>query len=191
MSAFTIPANWNSVEKIRDRKAKGETFADVDRLLCDCVHRFIKKNGELFGDFEELKAEACRIYTWAYEKWTPARSKFTHYLRWIVDKQLLEVKRRCATKHGRLPLSRMPEDMDFSLPYVRDFDLGMFADSLSEDAGEVLLMIFGNRETGVSLKDTAAHDPNEVLPLLKEYLRDIGWASSRIAESFAEIRRAL
>lgn len=168
--------------------AINSTFADVELLVYDTVHRFIEKHG---GTFDEWIGDAHEAFMSAYESYTPGKSSFSYHVRYRVYKRLQEMYRRRMMRHNRLA----QVDADVSLFSSREFavfDLDEFLGRLSDEAAEVVRLVFEpTMDIRLSLHQLGVEEPRTIRAALREYLDDMGWSRERVRTTFTEIATAL
>lgn len=174
-----------------------ETYHEVDKLLWKLVWRFHQRYG---GPVEDLKAEANFVFVQQYnlctlEEQERYKTKFTTWLSLSVWYGLLRWHNarmksctRCQTGNGK--------DVETELKAVPDghsFDLGQFLFGLSDDAREVaLLAVRPPPEVAFRAKRSRGTQNRESMrKAICSYLTEIGWATGRVLEAFAELSECL
>lgn len=166
------------------------TYEDVEHLIRHTVRRFMRRY-PCAGDFDDLVADANTIFMRAYRTYDEDNGKFTNWLGFLIYKILLEGVRRKAMRGARMKMEYAEMDLVGAMPKER-FDLDEYAHGLSEDAKTVMrLTIDAPMEVLLSITQRGRQSPVAVKASLREYLKDLGWASSRVTESFSEITKAL
>jgi DNA-directed RNA polymerase specialized sigma24 family protein len=169
-----------------------ETHREVALLIYDIVHQF---QARYSGDFDELLSEAQEHYARAYHDYRTDRgASFSHYVWFRVWNGLVSTVRSNANR-ARL-LRRQPAEALDSRPVEQpepmSFVLREFLAGLSEDAREVAkLALESPTEISAAVFQRGDCTPQNMRAAIREYLTDLGWAGSRIKESFREIRYAL
>jgi hypothetical protein len=147
------------------------------------------------GELDELVAESYRHFLTAYHKYRPDRGRtFPAYVGFRVHKLLLQQLR---LKEGQRWRQREGLDEE-SVPAPAPFDLGTFLAEVSEDARLVVGLALSDRR-GDPLRHPLTPERREganrlvrfVRRSVVEYLKETGWATSRIYEAFEEVREAL
>jgi len=156
------------------------TYEDVEPLIRSTVRRFVRRYG---GSFDQCMEHASLIYVKAYRRFDPSQAKFSTYLVNAIWYELLEVRRRYACKHRDTTF--VDADIDILAAPAR-FDLAAFIEELSDDARQVVKIVF---ETAWQFEPS----PYEIRRHIVAYLSQpaIGWTSKHIKRTFAEIRDAL
>ena len=157
------------------------TYRDVEHLIYNTIHRFIKRYG---GDFEHLKSVCLMAYTNAYHEYDDTRASFVTKVSWNCWKDMLEDLRRTIRRNGKVTYKSFKGD-EISFREPRFLDL---LDSLSTDAKQVVKLV---TETPRGLIDALSADSKTPRSCIRAYLKGLGWTASRITESFSEIRKAL
>ncbi len=167
--------------------AANETYAEVQLLLYDLVHKFIKRHG---GDFDELVSRANELYMDAYISYDPDKGSFSKRVQYVVWNGMLD-SYRVSTNRTRL-LKRQPEEILKScfLPEQEKFDLWGLLQELSGDGRTAVVLAL--RSPPEMMEAMVGNDtPTSLAKALKSYLQTVGWAPSRIARVFREVRQAL
>lgn len=138
------------------------------------------------GDFDELLQEAELIFVDYYRHCTSElfEERYKQVIRW----RLLDNAKKIAKEHAR----RSGADL-LTIPEPRHFDLPRFIEDLSEDAAEVATLVINPPQDVIHAArlKRGEHDTRSLRGAVYDFLYDIGWAASRIAESIKEIREAL
>lgn len=166
-----------------------ETFEDVERLMYSVIHKYWRRYG---GEFDEWRSEGHRVFMRAYTTYKPENGSFHSWFYFLLVKLFMERIRR-ETMHN---VRHRREYMDFSYLASRStkaFDADDYCDvlGLSDDARWVVELVTDSPfDIRLALCDKEDARSN-VKGALKEFLRDAGWSTKRIFESFREIREAL
>jgi DNA-directed RNA polymerase specialized sigma24 family protein len=173
------------VSRLRQH-AMDDTFADVEKLVYHTVHRFVQRKG---GTFEDWIGEAHEAFMLAYERYKPERGPFPSFVRWVVEKRLLEVLRTNMRRKGKVVFGDV--DPDLHPGPERGFILADFLDELSEDAQTVVKLALDTPHGLARCIEQKGGQPWNVRSVLREYLMAMEWSAERVTETFLEIRRAL
>lgn len=169
---------------VNSRYKKTITFKQYKKALFSCVHNHIEKYG---GDFNEVYADACVHFVECLDKWDEKRSSIHTWIRYYVSQEL----------HNSWVLDRKKKSYHSkylgSLTGTSGFDLREFLHDLSEDARTVVMLVVEPPADITLAIQTARGEgfPSEYRRAIPEYLREIGWVTSRIYSVFDEIRSAL
>lgn len=171
-------------------EAKTITFQDVELLIYDTIHKFIREHG---GNFQDFLSEAHEVFLVAYETHDDLLGSFTYWLTFKLKKHMMELTRRAIMRNNRL--SRVDADLTMIArpEAVEPFDWRRFASDLSDDAATVVKLVFEEPidVTLAILQREQGPTPKAIRSSIREYLRDLGWTVRRISESFSEVARAL
>lgn len=166
------------------------TYPDVAKLLCQLVHRFRARYGQFADwDVDEMLADANAIYAQCCNEYDPTRgTTFPGFLYCRCWTALFTVYRRRAWEHKRR--HALPPDVTVRTPA---WDRETFLDRLSADAQTAVTLVL---EPPPPVADAVAarggkETRRTLLGAVRSYLRELGWCSARILESFREIREAL
>lgn len=167
--------------------AISETYLDAQQLMKDTVNKFKWRYG---GNEEDLLSEANQVFMRAWANHNPACGKFLPWLRYEIWHNLLSTARNIAKKAERL--QRQYQNLD-TVVQVERFNMDAFVGDLSKDAAMIAKLVV---EPPIDVMLTAAQfkgmkNPFSVRAAIVEYLKDFGWAMSRITRSFNEITEAL
>jgi DNA-directed RNA polymerase specialized sigma24 family protein len=180
-----------------------ETYLEVEKLIFDTVHRFIRLYG---GDFEEYVAESNVVYMKVYEAFDPERGAFSTLLVTSIWNRLIDVSydRSEAMKVHGASLDAAKDDGGSLAEMVADhrpanFNLEEFASDLTEDAKSVLRMVLKSpKEFGPHLSDMIEEvamgkggENRNWRSTIRNYLWEVGWSVERISKTFSEIGAAL
>ena len=168
-----------------------DTYADVERLIYFSVRKFQRRFG---GDFDHYLSEANLIFLKVYNKEIdPAKGTFSTLLCHSIYKQLLN--KMPDRRYKVFSLDEKTRDGTSYANTVADtsraFDLEGFCEDLSEDAATVLKLVL---DAPTELADIAmgkGDSPCNWRSTVRNYLRQMGWPTGRITETFDEIKGAL
>lgn len=165
--------------------AIAETFEDVDLLIWDVCHQFVKRYG---GDLQEARSSANESFLIAYKDWDPTSTmQFSTYVRKVVWDRFRDEARRYAVKYGREPVMDTTE-MDPTQPATSN---DWRSRCVSTDAEEVvdLLVEPEFKDFRTKLK---RQKKKTKLQYLIDFLRDDrGWDDDRIDNACDEIYQVL
>ena len=158
-----------------------ETYKDVDLLLWDVSHRFVRRYG---GTLDEAKSSANESFMIAYENWDPTSTMaFSTYVRKVVWDRFRDQARSFAIKYGREPVIDTVE-LD---PIEPSTSNTWTARDISNDAEEIVDLV-----TEPEFKEfrTAMNRQRKLskLEYLKQYLaNEWDWPTKRIDNACEEI----
>jgi len=175
-----------------------ETYRDVELMIHDVCHSFLRSRGISESDYEEWHAEASLSYTGSYDSYDSRKGgRFTTWLWNCIWYGLLEKQRREAKDFRTMQLRRgdLVQILDNrsvrcwnTKRLTRDRHLPAFdLHGLSQDAAAVVKIVLGT----YGQVDGTESKPEEVRLALYGLLSGLGWSFKRIVESFHEIRCAL
>lgn len=173
-----------------------ETFYDVENLMYDTINQF-RRSYPYAGDAEELLSQSQQIFMRAYRTHLPSMGKFSSWFRFLQWKILLENVRRNAMRNARMTRVDVEEMDSLGTTPLPRFNLEEFAEELacdlSEDAKTVMrLTVDAPMEVLIALEQRGGKmNPRSVKASLREFLKDVGWTTERVTESFTEITKAL
>lgn len=196
MARNFIPLTWSQSLACED------TFPAVENLLWDVAHRFRRKYG---GDVQEYFAEACKAYVEVFGDKVNGRHKegvkFSAAVgRWawlhLTDIRRLDARKRRLNLVATASLDAPrddgrkwePEDRPANNPGGKVYEL---LASLRGDAGVCLQLVLQAPEDLLEVVEAKGGEHRNFRSSLKDYLRDAGWAASRIAKAFADVKAAL
>jgi hypothetical protein len=169
-----------------------EAFARVRGLLVNVAKGIHRAGG---GELDELVAESYYHFLTAYRKYRAGKGRtFPAYVGFQVHKLLLQQLR---LKEGQRWRQREGLDEE-SVSAPDHFDLGAFLTEVSEDARLVVSLALDHRRSE-PLRHPRPPEKQEcsiwlaqfVKRAVAEYLKEMGWATSRICEAFEEVREAI
>lgn len=188
------------------------TYEDLQKMIYYTVHRFVQRYG---GDFDELFAEANRIFVEACGRYDPARGHaITTYIYCSIHRGLCSLcwrERKRLNGSIEIPLSVLikshsSENANHGSDFEHDLDLqAWFAahtqettddikillSDVSDDCKNIVYLLF---EPPEDLSNEIYEYPTPELQraCLEEYLRfKLKWAQQRIENTFNEIREVL
>ena len=168
-----------------------ETYRDVEFMIHDVCHSFLRLRGISESDYEEWRAEASLSYMESYSSFDPRRGyRFTTWLWNCIWYGLLEKQRREAKHFKTVQLRQrdLVQTLDArSVKYWRMNRLTPDLLNLSQDARTVVQIVLGTH----GQVDGRESKPEEIRLSLYGLLNGLGWSFKRIVESFHEIRCAL
>jgi sigma-70-like protein len=167
--------------------ANTEVYEDVKRMIFKIVHEFCSRHRHL--DFNEMLSLANLTFVKCLTSYDHRRSSFSTHVYLRVRYRLLEEYRELARKagvhkHCDTPVETCPSKKN-------DFWLVEFLDELSDDATTVVSLVFSGRDVPHVLSEMRSGTPATIRKAIRTVLHEIGWTSTRIIESFAEITKAL
>ena len=166
--------------------AETETFLDVERLVHDITHSFLRHHGISRYDYEEWHAEACLAFAFAYRDYDRNRSRFSTCL-WKYIWYALREKVKQDAPHWNLPSLPENADIEFMKCPIDYWSEPIDTSRLSSDACGVIRIVLGS----FGQIDTQEAKPGEIRLLIYDFLSGMGWSFQRVVESFSEIRTAL
>jgi hypothetical protein len=155
---------------------RAAAFASVRRLVGLLAARYRRAYG---GDFEEAWAQACLHACEALDTYDPARGALTTWVYHRVWGKLREAGRRARAREGLY--NRRYEVRERETPGRARFDLKKVLGELSPD---------GRRALGAALR-APSNNPRHRRRAVVRFLAELGWASGRILEAFAEVKGVL
>lgn len=166
-----------------------EAYCEIKPIINTTVEQFRNRYG---GDFDDLESLSDESFLRAHDGYRPARGKYETWMRFIVWHQMLESLRNQRNRNNRL--NRLPpETLDFLFTPPSQFKLIDFLDELSHDARFVARLTLNSpKDIRLSIAQRSkTPSPAMVQAAIAEFLIELGWDSSRIQQSFAEITAAL
>jgi DNA-directed RNA polymerase specialized sigma subunit len=163
-----------------------ELFAETEPMINYSASKFYRQYG---GDSDDWVSEGYDIFMRAFDTHDGEHS-FKTWLGFLLSHIMMERVRRKAMRNARL--RRVANDLlDAPAREKPEFVLTEFMEELSEDARTVVGLVFdAPTEIRISLNDYGRETPYTIKKSVIEYLKDIGWAAARIAESFKEVKEA-
>jgi len=171
-----------------------ETLKDFQGVLVNETARYIRKYG---GDFDTVMADVQFHFLAAFES-HQRRRPHLNFARWaysVIRSRLTNTKRQSAVRNAKcpmesidVPVGELGTRIEPAAPKKRGFD--EILKNASPDAELVVRLIV--EETPKELKDRLAAGERlnvSVRASLRAYLKNIGWAAERIADTFDELRR--
>ncbi len=164
-----------------------ETYEDVAKLLRHTAQRFSKSYGL---DHEESFSQANLLFMSAYDSYDPRMSAFTTWLVNVVWNGLKNhYRKNTAEDQGRYRYRR-----NTARSRTTTFDVEKLEREVSEDASFVIILVIDPPiDIRLATKTTKFGKirTDSLTKAIMEYLRDIGWSSDRIQNSFTEIQESL
>lgn len=174
--------------------AMTETYNDVHKLICHTVHAFVRSNGDRYGTFEELMAQANYEFVKSCSSFEPGRgTKYSSWCRWVVHKGLLEHQRTILRRHKQCQVTVMDMSEDDTVGSSDStFDLVAFKDELTNDAQYVTeLTLNPPKSLCTVLRETSGRSARSTRNGIRQYLYGMGWSKSRVDAAFDEIATTL
>lgn len=166
------------------------TYDDVRGLIIDTACKFRDAYG---GDLDELIGEAELIFVQRYRRREPGKGTFENWIRYKIWNGLLDEARKIAKRRVRAPMELADLDAVAAREPAPPWALAEFLGALGEDAAYVAGLAL-DPPIDVRLSAAQRHgeqNPRSIRLAVAEFLKDMGWAAGRIAESFNEIREVL
>lgn len=168
--------------------AYAETYADSVPAIRGIAAAFATGNDKS-NEFEENMAEGNYAFCCAYEDYDRDNGEFLDWVRFRVRRRLLDVRRSPARRQRNLPRVELQDHQRTCGPAGFMTDL---LDELSEDAKHVVsLVLDAPPDVILALCERGRVNAVTIKAALREFLIDLGWTTSRVSKSFAEIRKAL
>jgi len=165
-------------------EARTETYHDLRGMVFDLVHSFSQRYRT---PWDETLSVAHEGFLEAFEGYRPELASFATHASQKVRSKLFEWQR---TTMRRTILGKIV-DHNVELIPQDHFLLIDFLDELSEDAREVVCLALDAPRDIVHSLVVKGITPRNYKAAIREYLKDCGWCTARIAESFQEIAEAL
>lgn len=174
-----------------------DTYRDVEYLIHHICHLFKEKHG---GDFDDLLDVANQVFMDVYRGFREGSAPFTSYLSTCVYRRLLDEKRRSMRiktisisgsgrkndyEEGRGDIQLEDKSTPTSSP------LNDLLDGLSEDAKVIVSLVLETPPEIAKIIEGKGGHPKNVRSTIRQHLTEMGWAYTRIAESFQEIGQVL
>jgi RNA polymerase sigma factor (sigma-70 family) len=201
LAALAEAGRWTDTRK----RTAEETYEDVRKLICHTVWRIVKKCG---GDFDEYMSEANEVFLTAYADFDGS-CPFSNWLVQMITYRLLDVVRdRCHEQSrcrpapndsvGRIPVWSLSADADSGVNPVENvpdarptWRIGELLEELGDDARTVVQLVVETPAELDAIVKAKGDQPRNYRSSIRNYLAELGWTAVRVAESFAEVRRAL
>jgi hypothetical protein len=161
------------------------TYLDLQNDLNALAFCFTRRYG---GEYEENRSEANVGFMISYHEHDPAIAPFVPWCKWKTWKHLQEQHRKIAYRRGITKMEQHEEEFAKDEPRFRLVD---FIDELSEDARQVVSLVFDTPKGLVPIIQSKGNEPRNLRSVLRDYLKGIGWSAKQITDSFSEIERAL
>lgn len=174
--------------------AMTETYSDVHKLICHTVHAFVRANGDRYGTFDELLAQANLEFVKSCSSFEVGRgTKYSSWCRWVVHKSLLEHQRTVSRRHKQCQITVMDMSEDDTIGSSDStFDLVAFKDELTSDAQYVTeLALNPPRSLCTVLRETSGRSARSTRNGIRQYLYGMGWSKSRVDTAFEDITTTL
>ena len=151
--------------------AQQHTFEDVDDLIWDTCHKFIRRYGSNRIDLEEARAHANLTFAQQYHGWDPTKgTKFSTWLRFCIVNELTDKFRRDLNQRQRNTTVRMNTDVGY-VP----------GEELSEDADTIIRWVL---EQGDAL---VRNRPTRLKRIRQHFLEVELWWEEDVDSAFEEI----
>lgn len=169
-----------------------ETYQDVERLIHNTIHSFLRLHPNC-GTYEELLSEANLAFTMAYRSWDADRADFTTWCQTKVWRRLLQYRRETAKQHARSEQvqQHLQHEYKGAEQATEPFDLQLLLADVGEDARAILSLVFETPHT--MEKQVRAGDcrPATWRKALRQWLATFCWPRDVVENAFREIREAL
>lgn len=163
-----------------------EVYQDLQEAITYTVLGFVRRYG---GDFEELRADANLLFVQAYDKHDESKGSLVTWVKFYVFKNLLEKLR--SRLYRQAAHGRSNKDV-LTLPAPAEFGLMEFLDGLPLEVAAVVKMTLDPPpDVLLSVEQLGGFKPHRVRNAIREFLKDLGWASSQITDLFQNIREVL
>lgn len=160
------------------------TYKDTENLITYTCWKFHKSHG---GDFEELKAEANKLFLKAYSNFDYTKSSFGTWLYYIIWRGLLS----WSAKESR-QTQYYKNTVDVDVPdKTSNWSLSDFMEELTSDARIVAMLAIDTPKEIIDIVEAKGGEIRNIRSTIRQYLVTMGWGSKRITESFNEIRTCL
>lgn len=162
-------------------------YEQVRLLIHHTINKFAAKREVSADLFEE------HINTWfmiAKLDFNPEhfKSSFTNYLVWVVNKGCYDVLRDWA-RRDRIVKWHPLTDLYTQTP--KGFDALELIRDMTEDSKTVVMLVIKTPPGLADIIEREGGKPKQYRECIMEYLDGLGWAASRITQSFKEITEAL
>ena len=163
--------------------AAAHTYRDVEKLIYNVIHLFQRRFG---GDFYELLSEANMAYLLALQSYR--KDGGASFSTWTQTKVWYRLMDWLRGKMRQRRTEALDEDM---FERKSEFSFEDFVAGLSPDARLVMRLTINTPTEILCVAVEMGGEPRNFKEATREFLRELGWANSRILESFEEIRKAL
>jgi hypothetical protein len=161
--------------------AKEDTYREVERMLYKMSWTFCKRYG---GEFEEYMGAANEGFVDAYETYNPKETaSFSTWVYWAVLgrlTRLISIHKHHTKFTTAIDLTLFQEKTGFDLRHI------LF--EVSEDAKQLIDILWDFDVVNSNLS-------NEMISCIKSglvcKLKETGWTTARILDTFSEIKEAL
>lgn len=175
------------------KSAAAKRYHEVERYIRSTCWKFHKRYG---GELDELIADANLIFTTYAGIWDEWERRGRMKFRIAICNMLWRrMHYRGALRPARRAAKLKRHDLteaDVATEDRNDFDVHEWAKTLSADAAFVVQAVM---EVPIELRSyLMMREKNTGLAFrsaVREYLKEMGWAASRIISSFKEIKEAL
>lgn len=144
---------------------------------------------DLTQDASIAVIEGCRIYD---DSLGVSAAKWGYY---VGNRQMMDTLRHEVGRRGTRPRRDSINGMSHSLEATESFDLNEMLSELSADAQEAIMAVIEPPPEVVirclSVREDVYARTDTLRAAVREYLSDLGWGASRIAEVWSEIGEAL
>lgn len=188
-----------------------DTYEDVKKLISHIVTSFYRNYG---GDWDEMFAESNIVFMNVYKAFDPSRGSFNSVLGTSIENRLKDLMFHNARRKtwsldqdsssggkgfgknraagcGSIDSHKMTLAADIPDRPDCTFHLEQFAENLSKDAITVLKLILDSPAELAAMAEAKGGTPRNWRSTVREYLANLHWHASRIAESFSEIQEVL
>jgi hypothetical protein len=171
------------------RDAMTETFNDLHGMILDLVKRFCDRYRM---DFFETRSLAYEAFVESFDgRYNPKRGTFTTYVAQKVLSKIYEAHRTLMRRNVLDGERRVYLDLSLIADTNQDKHFKEWVESLHGDAKTVVELVTDAPKEIVHAMVTNYNHAPKVREAVREYLEDIGWNASRIADSFSEVSEAL
>lgn len=177
----------SDLEKVR----LADEWADMKGLVEQTATRWWRRHG---GHLPDVLADAVWYFYQAMEKYNrqPRTVTLARYVVYCVDQWLMDAKVAQVRRHKIAPMTSVEARADggsgFAAPIIEMSDVW---ETISDDAKEVVALVLDTpQDLAKVIKAKGGLDRNW-RSSIRNYLGDLGWASSRVSEAFAELREVL
>ena len=160
------------------------TYEDVERMLFRICWNFRERFG---GDFDELLSQAGEYFMGAYQTYDSNRGAFTTWVYHSVYRRLWNHRRTENKRRQTLTYNSKVMEEAGKTTNGHPFDWELLLKDLTSDAKIVIQLIYDTPDDLEQMRGEGRLGRR----LIRSYLRELGWTTRRVTESFGEIKTVL
>ena len=168
------------------QQAISETYTDVEKLIHNICHKFIKRHFNPFNEYDDLSSEANLLFLDAYQNYNPEKGPFTNHIHFTIWHGLLEKMENSFKK-----IKSVCEVNEFLPAKNETTSLDDLLCDLSNDGKTMINLIRSSPKEIQQIMRTEKPHVRRPHCKLKSIMKGIGWSSEQIIKTINEIKEVI